>query len=53
MGWRALGTLLAAMEGMTAEKDGSLTVQGTDDVGGQEDCGRSLYGQVRQVGGDG
>jgi hypothetical protein len=28
MGWRELGTLSAAMEGMTAEKDGSLTVKG-------------------------
>jgi hypothetical protein len=50
---RELGTLSGAMDGMTAEKDGSLTVKGTDDVKGQEDCGRSLYGKVRQVGGDG
>jgi hypothetical protein len=40
MGWRELGTLLAAMDGMTAEKDGSSSVKGTDDVKGQEDCGR-------------
>jgi hypothetical protein len=53
MGWRELGTLSAAMEGMTAEKGGSLTVKGTDDVEKQEDCGRSLYEKMRQVGGDG
>jgi hypothetical protein len=28
MVWRELGTLSAAMEGMTAENDGSLTVKG-------------------------
>jgi hypothetical protein len=41
--WRELGTLSAAVEGMTAEQDGSSTVKGSDDVEGQEDCGNSLY----------